>query len=1162
MMPASATLHPIVAAMQPSSEQLPAITARGSDVVMTAGAGAGKTRTLVARYLALLTDAVPLRGIIAITFTEKAAREMRNRVRDEVRRYLETPDLEDAERARWQTVYSGLDAARISTIHGLCAEILRSHPAEARVDPRFDVLDEGQANVARRRAVEATLSWAAEGPDLAALFALLGESKLRETLDQLVRRRWDAEEAFAAPEMHVTPPVDVLDYWREHLAGKRAETLARLEADPEWQWAAATLHVEAAIDPDDRIETQRRATIAALAAAALAEDEASRLAALAPLAQIRLNVGSAKSWPDGKAQLETVKAALGALRDSWKTAEVLHLAVNPLDEALASILPGLRACFVHATDHYVAFKRERQALDFDDLEAGALALLERDPAVRERWQQETAALLVDEFQDTNDRQRRLVRQLNADRGKLFIVGDAKQSIYRFRGADVTVFREEREAITGAGVLYPLDTSYRGHAELIEGLNALLRPVLGEVADPQRPWIEPYARLHHHRQAAGPGFSAPHIELHLAVGTKSKDGLERAADALGARLLALVEGEDDVQLEENGRLRALGYGDIAILCRASTSFLAYENALERAGIPFFTVAGRGFYGRPEIRDLLNALAALADPTDDLALAGLLRSPACALSDAALYRLAEMRGNGRGEVTSPLLSPLPSPLPPRLWDVLQTAGASLPGEDGVRATRAAALIAELHAQAGRVPVAGLLKAFLDATGYRAALVAVGQARAARNVAKLLADAHASGLTGAGEFLEYVAELRDSGTREGEARADVEGAVQIMSVHAAKGLEFPVVVLGDVTYRQPSRNDILLDRTLGVLLPQRDDDDALPAIYQLGKLTADDQEAAESDRLLYVAATRAREKLILSGCIGVKTSGMPAALNGWLGKLSGPEALDLAEADLTGVETSAEPLRLALTVENVPILCAIYGPLCVWPDGRMQTVAPVEAGAILPPPLLAALAQEQTGRDAAEGEHIPDQRVWRVVPASSPAQTAPATAPAWVVGALVHEALAAWRFPDDSFPPWVAARARGYGLTDARQINNAAQKTRRLLLRFRQHPLCAEMMGAARRLMEVPYSRAGKDGRVESGVIDTLYWQEDSWTVVEFKTDRVKDAAELERVLAEEDYLAQAGRYGQAVEQLLGQQPRLLLCFLDVGGGVFVHEAQESATSQEHG
>ncbi len=1170
-----AEMHPIVCQVGPSAEQEPAIAARGRDVVVTAGAGAGKTLTLVARYLALLAEGVPLRSIIAITFTEKAAREMRNRVRDEVRRYLETPGLAADEHDRWQEVYIGLDAARISTIHGLCAEILRGHPAEARVDPRFAVLDEGQGNLLRRQAVDETLAWAAEDPGLVPLFDLLSERGFRDTLDTLLRGRLEAGEAFARQ------PGDVLARWQAALAARQTEALAALLAGPDWQNATAVVLESSARQTDDLLEVQRQAAAAALREAAAANTLPDRLAPLARLAEINLRGGSAKAWPGGKEQVAEVRAALTIVRELWKNAKLLQLAITALDQRLAAAMPALRACFQAARERYETLKGERQALDFDDLEAGALALLEADtadrpgPAVRARWQAETAALLVDEFQDTNDRQRRLVRlltgRLDGDAGRLFIVGDAKQSIYRFRGADVTVFRAERERIAGAGgAVISLDTSYRGHRALIAGLNDLLRPVLGEDDDPARPWIEPFAALRHHRETAGPGFASPHIELHLALGSKSDGGLARAADALAARLAALVES-GDAQIEEKGRLRPLSYGDVTILCRASTSFAAYENALEQAGIPFLTVAGRGFYGRPEIRDLLNALAALADPTDDLALAGLLRSPALALSDVGLYRLiAAGRGkafpgdtalaasSAAGARMLSTAGPGRNASPLRLWDVLRAAGPTLPGEDGGRAARAATIISDLHAQAGRAPVADLLKAFLDATGYRAALLAAGQARAARNAAKLLADAHASGLVSVGEFLAYVAGLRDSGTREGEARASAEGVVQIMSVHAAKGLEFPMVVIGDATYDPPPRSGVLFDPTLGILLARKDDDKQLPAIYRLGKLTADDQEAAESDRLLYVAATRAREKLILSGCITVKNDGAPGKLGGWLGRIGGEDATGLAGAQVAVAEDDPEPRALDLKAGASPVACAIYGPGRIWEARQVTAPAQAEGAVSLPPPLLAPVAAEPVATDgrAAEQERDPGQRVWRVVPAAAPAGKRD-PAPPWVVGKLVHAALAAWRFPDGdgAFARWAEAHGRSYGLTDADQLADAVTRSRALLLRFKAHPLHAEMANAERRLHEVPYSLITDDGRVENGIIDALYLRGGgsaggAWTIVEFKTDHIAGAAALERLLAEEDYLAQAERYATAVERLLGKRPKASLCLLDYAGGIHVH------------
>jgi ATP-dependent helicase/nuclease subunit A len=712
-----AELHPIVAQMRPSPEQKPAVVDRGRDVVVTAGAGTGKTRTLVARYLSLLAERLPLRSLAAITFTKKAAREMRNRVREEMRVYLERADLLTEERDRWQNLYTALDAARIGTIHSLCAEILRAHPAEAGVDPRFEVLEEGQTNILRRRALDEALAWAADDEKAVVLFSLLGERDLRDTLDTLLRQRLDAQGALA------NLPDDVLAHWRQMLVERQQQALEALLSRPEWVAAIATLEGGAATDPDDRMEIQRRAALAAVQEAD--GPLADRLTSLARLDDINLGVGRQAAWPGGKGELDGVKDALKALRSLWRDqADVLGLRLTTLDEALAQALPALRAAFDFACQRYDALKRERNALDFDDLEHGALALLRENEAMRERWQHEARAILVDEFQDTNGRQRDLAQLLNGDEGKLFIVGDAKQSIYRFRGADVTVFRAEREGIEErGGIAFSLETSYRAHRELIQGLNDLLRPVLGEDADPSRPWAEPFARLLHHREEPGPGFTPPYVELHLTVGSKSGGALDRAADALVARVVDLVEG--GLRIVEDGRPRPLDYGDVAILCRASTSFEAYEDALERAGVPFLTVAGRGFYNRPEIRDLLNGLQALADPTDDLALVGLLRSPAFALSDAALYRLCAERDDRE------------DPIP--LWNALRQAGAGLTGEDGRRAGRAVGVIADLHDQVGRSPVADVLKAFLDATGYRAALIQAGESRGARNVSKLLADEH---------------------------------------------------------------------------------------------------------------------------------------------------------------------------------------------------------------------------------------------------------------------------------------------------------------------------------------------------------------------------------------------------------------------------------------
>jgi len=1101
--------HPIVSHMNPSSEQQPAIVARGHDTVVTAGAGTGKTRTLVARYLSLLAEGLPLRSIIAITFTNKAAREMRNRVREEIRHYLERPGLPAAERERWQRLYAELDAARICTIHSLCTEILRAHPAEADVDPSFQVLDEAPSGMLRTHALDEALAWAADKDDIVPLFGLLGSRDLRRALDRLLQKRLDGDEAFGSAQG------DWLQHWKETLAEEQQRALERLRANPLWPDAVGSLRDNKAHRADDRIERQRREVLAAIESPADPLEE--KLQAMSCLGKINLSGGSARAWPEGREQLCEVKGALRILRGLWKEAALADKVATPLDEQLAQAMPALHSLFLHARQTYDVLKREQNALDFDDLEQQALSLLQQDASVRARWRSEARAVLVDEFQDTNGRQRDLIAHLNGNDGKLFIVGDAKQSIYRFRGADVTVFRAERTRIEReGGFAFPLHTSYRAHRALVQGLNDLLRPVLGEQPDPERPWAEPFAELKHARTHPVPDCEAPYIELILATGTKSSGALDRAACALSNRILELTRND-------------VGYGDVTILCRASTSFLAYEEALYRAGIPFVTVAGRGFYDRPEIRDLLNALSAIADPTDDLALVGLLRSPAFAFPDSALYRLCkERRGNNQAA---------------QLWDVLQQRGEQLLGEDGPRVKSFVHTVSEMHKLVGRAPAADVLKALLDRTDYRAALIQAGQSRAVRNVAKLLADAHASDIVPIAQFLEYVASLRDYGAREGEARATAEGAVRIMTVHMAKGLEFPVVVIGDVTYRGRGRRDVFIDSDLGVLIHLTDDEDHAPAIYNLAKARDKDREEAELNRLLYVAATRAKERLILSGCIKLNQDGSVGKCAGWLQRIAETHGLALEGTQLEFGDASPQVVQTEYSLGTATMRCTVHGPI-VPPDVAIPARDTSPAREVrVPSPLLERITpqKEPVDRRTQEQDQEPPQRVWRVVPATKRPR-----APAWVVGKIVHEALAAWRFPDATFARWTTARARGYGITDADQLRNAGRRAATLLKRFQNHPLSAEMDGAERRLHEVPY-HLEQEGHPETGIVDALYIRGGIWTVVEFKTDRVRDDTEFDALIEREDYWAQATRYASAVERFLGQRPRVILCMLNYAGRV---------------
>lgn len=519
-----------------------------------------------------------------------------------------------------------------------------------------------------------------------------------------------------------------------------------------------------------------------------------------------------------------------------------------------------------------------------------------------------------------------------------------------------------------------------------------------------------------------------------------------------------------------------------------------------------------------------LVKACDPSDNLALAGLLRSPLCGLSDVALYELAQSRGDATWQ---------------SWWVTLKQGVAFSRPEDQARAQRAISLIEQWHAQAGRQTVAEVLQAMLAQTGYLAGLLQVGQTRAARNVKKLLVNAQQTERIRIEEFLTYLTHVRQSGSREGEARTTAEGVVQIMSVHQAKGLEFPLVVLGDAGYKSRGQETLLFDEQAGLLLKLPAEDKQKPALFVLAEAHEKALAAAEEKRLLYVAMTRAEQMVLVSGVMDVTTRGKPQ-LTGWLKDLG--QVVGLTEMTFPDVDPQADKVyEIPLLVGSSPLRLVLY-------EGQAPSTEALEATApseiplapFVPPTLLEPLAvaaapplDEEHSKEAAQ-----PQRVWQVVPTAQRPE-----APAWVVGSLVHAALALWRFPDDAFAVWCLAQAKEYGLTDRTQLRDAVEKTRKLLDRFRGHPLYGEMNNAERRLAEVPYVLS-QNGQTERGIIDGLYYQNGHWTVVDYKTDELSDGAGVARLLVEKDYREQLDRYAVAVERLVGTRPRLLLCFLQVG------------------
>ncbi|WP_152643435.1 exodeoxyribonuclease V subunit beta, partial [Anaeromyxobacter sp. PSR-1] len=547
-----------------------------------------------------------------------------------------------------------------------------------------------------------------------------------------------------------------------------------------------------------------------------------------------------------------------------------------------------------AEARYAARKASARAVDFDDLLLRARDLLRADPGVRTELRGRLRALLVDEYQDVNPVQQEVFELVAGPRGGpaapvLVAVGDLKQSIYRFRGADVAVFaRLIRRLDAGEGRVLHLSENHRSAPAVLDLVNEVsaraFRPPPGAPPRDDELVFGEHDRLVPTR----PEALRPACEV-LEDGAEGNaaERREREAEAIAARIGALVSGAAGVDIRERDGVTARRprFGEVAILFRRLTQIAPYERALRAAGIPYRLARGGGFYQAPEVRDLGELLAALADPSDAVAWAALLRSPACAVSEGSLLLLARA-GLGRLPWLSPaelaaevdraaagaaaqgvveaVAAPAPgtTPLP-------DAAPRAIPADEWARLLRLLAAYRGLHALRDRVPVGELCARAVEALDLDAALLAGpdGERRAV-NLEKALALAARFGEDG-GTPAELAGHLRAQAARpprEPEAELEAADAVALLSVHQAKGLEWPVAFVPDLGAR--ARADLrraLLDREgrlcVALFDPARE---AFVETAALARAREDDKRsaAAESRRLLYVALTRARDLLVLSG------------------------------------------------------------------------------------------------------------------------------------------------------------------------------------------------------------------------------------------------------------------------------------------------------------
>jgi ATP-dependent helicase/nuclease subunit A len=1136
--------------------QFTAINAHDRNLVVVAGAGSGKTFVLVERYLALL-DAHhdwELNQLVAITFTQKAAQEMRDRVRQALLNRLTAAQAarDEASAALWSRRLNAMDSARIDTIHGLCTAILRQNAAEAGIDPGFQVLDETEAHFLLESTLDdlfLTLS-RAEDPTVR-LFREYSAYDIRRVLKEFISyspapprddllRRWETE-------------------WTQDAQAHVHALLARADFRAAATWAPPGGFPQA----DDRLCDVWINCHNYLESLVHSDELAVRLSALRGLEHaINLQGGSPKVW-GGKDILDDSKAALKTLRDLAK-AVLADIGDPPgrADERAAESVMLWTALLSCARSAYGDAKSERSALDFDDLEALTCRLLE-NADIRARYRgREFKHVLVDEFQDTNAAQWQIVQSLSDPSvgGGLFLVGDPKQSIYAFRGADVRVFDEARQAVmSGGGAEITLARSFRAHAPLVACLNDLFGEVLTRDSDsPAAAYQVELGAPMDAARAQAPD-DQPFLELLLIDKTELAGGDEDASEQarlqeaaqIAQRIRSMIESRTPVFDRTQNVARPAGYGDCALLFRSMTHVPIYEHVFKSQGLPFVTLAGRGYYDRQEVWDVLNLLRALHNPADDLALASALRSPLFALSDDALFAL-RLRRDAAGKQLA-------------LWDALSDA-TGVPEDEQARLRTARDTLEALRQLAGRVTIAELIEELLDTTHNLAVLTGLPDgARRRGNVEKLLDKARTSGRISLSEFARYLLELSQSETREGEVTLETEGAVVLMSVHKSKGLEFPVVFLVDASREGGGQPGIVLRDSDELVCQIYDEEEARvvsPFAYRRAKRLREAREEAELRRLLYVAATRAQDRLIISGQVRRRKQG-GWSTSGWLMQLL--RLYELGDWDGDGVRDFPWG---QLAIHIVPAMAepaeatAMLLPQREWqpPDPQAEAqmpplLAPVRTARDAPARSLTATQIAYLGGFAADlaRRGLYRERLLHSLLRDTPAHIDRVTHPAdripkRKIGEIVHRALRGWKFPspEDDLSDLLRRYAWEEGIVDESDIAHAIAEAQELLRRLRTSPvftLVNEAKQAGKYYSELPFVFK-TDKRIIYGQLDTLIQSPDGeWAVIDYKSGSVREAWKP-GVLEDHArrYHLQVGVYAAAVQlQLGGITPAVYLHYI---------------------
>jgi ATP-dependent helicase/nuclease subunit A len=1105
-----------------------------------AGAGTGKTTALVGRIVALVAaDRLSLEHLVAITFTEAAAAELKERVRRELEKAAADGSRSPAERNRFRSAAAEVDLAAIQTIHAFAGSLLRTYPIEARLPPGFATWDDLQASFDFD---ERFRSWlydevvADSSPDgqerqdglrRALLLGLTFEhlralaEKLSEQTDFLAEVTWEASAA-------LPDALAVANQIGPEVLGLRA--LVPLAKKGE----------------DDRLVQLIRRVEAATEAMAAARDEDDALNALQSAGEIREHVGALRDWqslPNGENPLRIIQQALGEARETVEATLAAHR-----QAALAKVLAYVRELVLT----YECERRRAGVATFHDLLTWARDLLRDDADVRARIQTQYTHIFVDEFQDTDPLQAEIVWYLAADPvhlvsggwqqaaivpGKLFVVGDPKQSIYRFRRADIGLY-SQIYGLADADQKPTLTQNFRSVPIVIDVINHhFSRDMAGDESVQAR-----YVKLLSSAPADGHGgayrvggpIDGPAADVRSA----------EAEDIARAVRLAVIEerwkvrrtrddsedpGSDARQNRPVLEWLPARYRDVCVLLPSRTNLRQLEDAFERFGVPYRVEGGSLVLKTSEVRDLLSCLRAVDDPSDQVAVVAALRSPAYACSDVDLLE----------------------------W--VDTGGALdyTAEEDGRNASVGAAMcsLRAFHAARADRSTAATIDEFIRERML--AVQAFGHSRPRetwRRLRYVVAQARrvaAAGRPGLRALLDWLENLDADRFRDPESplpEAD-EDAVRIMTIHAAKGLEFPIVVMSGLGAQRGGGNDstsVIPDRG-----KRRIEARAASGATD-GFAEASDREKrldeAEQVRLDYVAATRARDHLIL--CLHHGKRGLPAAAR----LLKNLAADDAPPCRTLPVDKVAEPTPPAyVSPKHVETPDDYARCEREWLEARAVAIERGKRAAIVsastlgsamvlaegsPPAPIANIEAVAPG-DSSEPEirlHFDDDDLLADDTDAEAALAGPPENPAAALGDVVHSALVAIDRGAATNPAAIEAARRG-------GIGDRFREAISLVEAARASPTYREALATPRHWHEVPVG-VEIEGVLLQGRIDLLWERSDGTLgIIDVKTDQIDRVDALARAQA---YRSQVGAYALAIQEVTRRKvSRVEILFASLGG-----------------